>query len=711
MLIIMSVTIITLLLSGAVAFYEVIDSGHKIKREGEDISKEISLNTSKLLEDEMKIELTKLANSKAEEITHRMRDSANDVALIADEMNEIYRNPSRFLPQTVDEPSQTQSGKTNFYIQYSETFDRTAFADEIAISSRIKDFLIRIVENNSMIVSIGIISRDGYTISADDDRDVNIADFEQPPLTYETTESEWYQKAIKEEKLIFSDVRQFVLSNALGGFCAIPYYNENGEIMGVTAGQIFLDKIEHLLDEIELYDTGFCFVVDNRGYVILNSDDDIPAELLVSLTDKLQYSQNEDLSKIAVEMTAGKNDLREITLNGKEYYIVYAPIKATGWSFGAAISKEEVIEPVIRNKEIIEAVTTKNIDELEKVLMNKIILVAIFMVVILAIVIYVNRKLSDNFVKPIYELSNNVREIAKGDFNKKIDIKTGDEIEHLAACFNAMTGELKTYIENLTKITAEKEKMATELEVAKNIQISMLPHDFNFNRNDFEIYAMMNAAKEVGGDFYDFYLLDENHLVITIADVSGKGVPAALFMANSKTILKNFAMTMVNPDDLSAVMTCANQQLCENNKEKMFVTVFMGMLDLKTGEFIFVNGGHNPPLIYRKSENHFEYLKLKKSCILGIKKKLSFNQQSIQFESGDMIFLYTDGVTEAMNSQRKQYTSSRLQNFLDDTDDNISLETLLEIVRKDIKNHTGDAEQSDDITMVALRFRSGENGE
>ena len=232
MLIIMSVTIITLLLSGAVAFYEVIDSGHKIKREGEDISKEISLNTSKLLEDEMKIELTKLANSKAEEITYRMRDSANDVALIADEMNEIYRNPSRFLPQTVDEPSQTQSGKTNFYIQYSETFDRTAFADEIAISSRIKDFLIRIVENNSMIVSIGIISRDGYTISADDDRDVNIADFEQPPLTYETTESEWYQKAIKEEKLIFSDVRQFVLSNALGGFCAIPYYNENGEIMG-----------------------------------------------------------------------------------------------------------------------------------------------------------------------------------------------------------------------------------------------------------------------------------------------------------------------------------------------------------------------------------------------------------------------------------------------------------------------------------------------
>lgn len=179
-----------------------------------------------------------------------------------------------------------------------------------------------------------------------------------------------------------------------------------------------------------------------------------------------------------------------------------------------------------------------------------------------------------------------------------------------------MTTELQTYIKNLEQITAEKERIATELNVATNIQKNMLPCIFPPypDRKDFDIYAVMYPAKEVGGDFYDFYLLDENHLVITIADVSDKGIPAAMFMVITKTILKNFVMSMTSPDDFSAVVQCANRQLCENNEEMMFVTVFMGMLDLKTGKFIYVNAGHTPPMIRhkRKDDSTFEYLPVEK---------------------------------------------------------------------------------------------------
>jgi sigma-B regulation protein RsbU (phosphoserine phosphatase) len=232
-----------------------------------------------------------------------------------------------------------------------------------------------------------------------------------------------------------------------------------------------------------------------------------------------------------------------------------------------------------------------------------------------------------------------------------------------------------------------------------------LPREFPAfpDHKEFDIHASMNAAKEVGGDFYDFYLLDENHLVVTIADVSGKGIPAALFMMISKTILKNFSMTMINPDDFAAVMTLTNNQLCQNNDAMMFVTVFMGMLDLQTGEFTFVNGGHNPPVVYHKATDTYEYIKVKKNFVLGGMEDIDYMQQSIKLEKGDLIFMYTDGVTEALNKANELYGEERLINCLKRFDQNLSMEELLKFVRADVNKHVNGADQSDDITMLALR--------
>ena len=265
-----------------------------------------------------------------------------------------------------------------------------------------------------------------------------------------------------------------------------------------------------------------------------------------------------------------------------------------------------------------------------------------------------------------------------------------------------MTDELKIYMANLTKATAERERIATELDVARRIQISMLPKNFSVDER-VDLFATMTPAKEVGGDLYDFYMLDEDHLFITIADVSGKGVPAALFMVAAITNLRNFTASLKNPDDLKIAIEQTNDRLCANNDGGLFVTAFSGVLDLTTGIFRYVNAGHNPPLIRRNGKN-FSELPMELNFVLGGWDDWQYVQQEIQLAAGDTIFLYTDGVTEAANLSGKMYSLERLQKKLADLDKMKSAEEILTVVSKSLENFSGDAEQSDDITMLAVKF-------
>lgn len=327
----------------------------------------------------------------------------------------------------------------------------------------------------------------------------------------------------------------------------------------------------------------------------------------------------------------------------------------------------------------------------------------LFFVILLGILWLVEKRL----VEPLEMIASGIKRFAAQKKNLKVvelpELHTGDELELVRNSFSQMMTDITGYVDSLQKVTAEKERIATELNVAKDIQIGMLPQNFNFGKKEFDIYATMNAAKEVGGDFYDCYLLDENHLVMTVADVSGKGIPASLFMVISKTVLKNFAVFMTNPDDFSAVVSCANDQLCEENEEMLFVTVFFGMLELNTGKFVYVNGGHNPPIVYRRKENRCEYLHMERNFVLGAIPGRDFVQQSIQLDPGDLIFAYTDGVNEAMNENNEEYTDKRLLKFMNETDCTVDLPELLSAVKGDVARHVGKAAQSDDMTMMALR--------
>lgn len=282
-----------------------------------------------------------------------------------------------------------------------------------------------------------------------------------------------------------------------------------------------------------------------------------------------------------------------------------------------------------------------------------------------------------------------------------LEIKTGDEIENLAKSFKKMEQEINTYITDLTAVMAEKERIGAELDVARHIQASMLPCIFPAfpERNEFDIYATMTPAKEVGGDFYDFFLVDDDHLAMVMADVSGKGVPAALFMMISKTLLKSAAQTGLSP---KAVLEKVNNQLCENNEAEMFVTVWIGVLEISTGKMVCANAGHEYPAIKRK-DGSFELFKDRHGFVLAGMENSRYREYELELAKGDAIFVYTDGVAEATNEGEELYGTERMLLALN-KQKKVSCEKLLEIVHQDVDDFVAEAPQFDDITMLCLEF-------
>ena len=285
----------------------------------------------------------------------------------------------------------------------------------------------------------------------------------------------------------------------------------------------------------------------------------------------------------------------------------------------------------------------------------------------------------------------------------KLKVKTGDEIEKLADSVKKMETEINTYIEELTAVTSEKERIGAELDIATHIQSSMLPCIFPAfpERREFDIYASMTPAKEVGGDFYDFFMVDKRHIAVVMADVSGKGVPAALFMVIAKTLIKDHT---VPNRDLGEVFSEVNSILCESNSEGLFVTAFEGVLDLVTGEFVFVNAGHEIPYIAEKN-SPFAPHKIKAGFVLAGMENMRYTSGKMTLSVGDKLFQYTDGVTEATDAHNELYGSERLESVLKANSQRTPYE-ILHAVKNDIDAFVGEADQFDDITMLCLEYKN-----
>ena len=334
-----------------------------------------------------------------------------------------------------------------------------------------------------------------------------------------------------------------------------------------------------------------------------------------------------------------------------------------------------------------------------------VVVAAIFLVVLAAILVcffFVKRKIV-NPINKIRDASKSMVENLENEDSIDVSVKTGNEIEELFDSFKEMYGDVQDYIKKLEGVTAEKERIGAELDVAKHIQASMLPCIFPAfpERSEIDIYATMEPAKEVGGDFYDFFMVDDTHLAIVMADVSGKGVPAALFMVIGKTLIKDHTTP---GRDLGKVFTEVNQLLCESNSEELFITAFEGVLDLVTGEFVYVNAGHEMPFICKAGGN-FEPYKIRAAFVLAGMEGMKYRAGSMMLEPGDKIFQYTDGVTEATNVNNELYGMERLGAILNKVK-NGTPHDILPAVKKDIDSFVGEADQFDDITMLCLEYKA-----
>lgn len=287
----------------------------------------------------------------------------------------------------------------------------------------------------------------------------------------------------------------------------------------------------------------------------------------------------------------------------------------------------------------------------------------------------------------------------------QLNIHTGDEIEELSEAIKTMEMEINDYIDHLTEVTAEKERMGAELNIATQIQASMLPCIFPAfpDRNEFDIYASMDPAKEVGGDFYDFFLIDEDHIALVMADVSGKGVPAALFMVIAKTLLKNTAQSGISPKE---VLSQVNTQLCENNEAEMFVTVWLGIMQISTGHMVCANAGHEYPAI-RRVGGQYELLHDKHGFVLAGMEGSRYREYEITLEKGDSLFVYTDGVPEATNAENELFGTDRMLEALNQNPDAASEEVIRQ-VQKAMEVFVKQAPQFDDITMLSMIYKGKE---
>ena len=319
--------------------------------------------------------------------------------------------------------------------------------------------------------------------------------------------------------------------------------------------------------------------------------------------------------------------------------------------------------------------------------------------------------LSEQLIKPVTKITEEASRFARE--NETAEKKLGDsirgqnEIGVLARSIDRMEEQITDYVRHLTAVTAEKERISTELNVARQIQADMLPSVFPAfpDHDDFDIFASMTPAKEVGGDFYDFFLVDDDHLAMVMADVSGKGVPAALFMVITKTLIKNRAQMGDSPAE---ILYHVNNQLCDGNESDMFVTVWLAILELSTGKGIAANAGHEHPVLCRKG-GRYELVVYRHSMAVAAMEDIPFKEHGFELHPGDRLFVYTDGVPEATNINNELFGTERMLEVLN-RDPDAAPEELLKAVRESVDEFVGEAPQFDDMTMLGFCY-NGASGQ
>ena len=463
----------------------------------------------------------------------------------------------------------------------------------------------------------------------------------------------------------------------------IQGYIETGETDG------YYDEIKRMLDGMAgSAGLRYLYVVIPQENGLLYVWDAQPEHSSRPLLDLWEYSSDYPRNAAEDAYNEGEEQFRAYRYKDMDLATAISPLKDSEGNTVAIVAADMLI-PRIR-----EGIT--------KVLANVVAAVCVIMALAMAIYYYSVRR---QIIRPLETLKEAVSGLVENLDRKesvKIDIHTGDEIETVARSIEEMDEKLRSYIDENSRITAEKERVNTELALATRIQADMLPNIFPAfpERTDFNIYACMTPAKEVGGDFYDFFFVDHDHMALVMADVSGKGVPAAMFMMMVKSMIQTQVMSGHSPKE---VLENVNQLICSNNKEDMFISVWIGIVDLKSGILTASNAGHEYP-VFKKPDGAFEIVKDKHGFVIGGVEGMKYTEYELLMEPGAKLFVYTDGVPEATDRHFDLFGMDRTLTALNSAADG-DAEYILHAVEDAVADFVGKAEQFDDLTMLCFEFK------
>lgn len=469
--------------------------------------------------------------------------------------------------------------------------------------------------------------------------------------------------------------------NTLMVTCSAPVREHGGKgtFKGVVTCDVSLVSLTDTVSSLSVAKSGYAFLLSRNGAFICHpSSELVLKENIFSWAETLQDASLRELGRRMIRGESGFVPHTSL-LTAEPGWMVFVPVPTTRWTLGVVFPEEVLTQQVRLLSRIESQIAVGGF-------------AALFLIILL---------IARSITKPIEQLDQAARTLAAGNLDAPLPrIRGRDEIAELGEAFATMRDELKTYISRLAETVAAKERIQSELRIAHDIQMSLVPKTFPPfpTRHDLDLYAIMNPAREVGGDFYDFFLTDESHLCLAIADVAGKGMPAALFMAVTRSFLRSIFREEPSP---ARTLARLNAELSADNPSCMFATLFCAVLHLPTGECRFANGGHNRPMIV-SPDGTASMLPTVKGAPIGAMEESTFGEGSFSLQHGQTLFLYTDGVTEAMNPQLQMFGEQRMAAVLQ-VAARESCTQLLERVEAAVHQFVEGAEQSDDLTMLALR--------
>ncbi len=624
------------------------------------------------------------------------------VRMLADYAEHLYADPGAYGLRAVSLPDRSKDGEISAQLLTEEGVDLNdpRIRTELGLIGNMTDMMIALYRNAN-VDSCYVALPSGVMLLVDDHAATKF-DEAGNLVSIPIRERAWYTGAVEKGELYYTDVTRDHFTGEISVMCALPVYHE-GRLAAVIGADLFLNDMAAAVSA-SVRDGSFVCIVNEKGHVVFSPQAEGAFRALPDeQAQDLRESDDKELAEFVKTALKENTGVRTATISGEGYYMTGSPISRVDWAIIGVVSKEAMDQPTITLEAQYDDIQRGALERFRAGIGMAKATIIVLILIVFAVCAAAALVVSARIVKPLEAITKRVSSLGGDDlqFFVEKEYRTGDEIEILAESFAALSAKTLQYVDQVKRVTAEKERIGAELKMATEIQASQLPRLFPPfpTRTEFDIFASMDPAKEVGGDFYDFFLVDDDHIALVMADVSGKGVPAALFMMVSRVLIKSRLQSGETP---SEALKNVNNQLCEGNNAGFFVTVWLAVLEISTGKGIAANAGHEHPAL-RRANGPYELVTYRHSVAVAAMEGVPFKQHEFLLHPGDSVFVYTDGVAEATNEKKELFGTDRMLAALNKDPDAIP-QQVLKNVQEDIDAFVAGAEQFDDITMLCLKY-------